>query len=417
MSNRFTSIIASCTGSFVEWYDYVLFIYLAPVINHVFFHTMDSYRGLLYVMLVFAASSLARPFGALLFGHLGDRHGRAKTLQLILLLMSCISLAMALIPSSQQIGHAAPITLLILRILQGLCVGGEFSGSIVYLGESTQDHQRGFITSMINTGSNLGIIVAISIVTIVSNNMPEPYFYDVGWRIAYILGAALGFVGLTVRFRLKESPVFEQMAKHISLEKFPIKAVFQQQLKPLIIISAQFILSAAGSYVLTMFLSTYLHYTLHMPLHRALLIQTIIVMITLFLIPLFGLVGDRVGRRSMLSSTCIAYVALSIPCFYLMVHTQHWAWILPLIVFYCVEQSTTPATVVENYPEQNRFTGISISYNLVMAIVGGFTPFLLTLILHKTHDNLIPAYYLMAFGLLVLINVIFGLRKYTSHPS
>ncbi len=412
MNRPLTSIIASCSGSFIEWYDFVLFIYLTPVMNHSFFYfESDPFKGLLYVLFIFAVGSLARPIGAIIFGHMGDRYGRAKTLQLIILLMSCISLLIAALPNYHKIGIYAPIILFILRIGQGLCVGGEFSGSIVYLGESSKAHQRGFFTSMINTGANFGAVISIVIVTILSHAMPYDAFIDIGWRIAYVIGALFGLLGLLTRFRLRESPLFKQLTHNVSLAKFPIKSVFAKQKKPFFIISVQLILSAVGSYTIAMYLSTYLHIFLHFRLKDALAIQTYIMLITLVLIPCFAYLSDKVGRRNLLATVCIGYIVLAYPCFYYLDQSKQWLWILPLVFFYCMEQGTTPATVVEHFPIENRYSGIALSYNLVMSIVGGFTPLVITWLLHRTLSNIVPAYYIMAFAAAVLLNVIFGLRK------
>lgn len=406
-----TSTIASITGSIIEWYDFVLFAYLTPVFSRVFFSGIPYKDGVFFSLLIFAAGNIMRPLGAAIFGHMGDRVGRAKTLQTVLLLMSFSNFIMASLPSSHHIGVSAVVLLVITRLFQGMCIGGEFSGSMVYLAEHCRPTRRAFITSMINTGSNVGIVLALILITSLNHAFSHEGFVMYGWRLCYVIGGCFGLFGLFRRLQMQDSELFTKAAKELSRDMLPIVAIFKLQAKPMLIIGIQLTLSAAGSYVLTMFFSTYMHVYLKLSYASSLNMQTVFVVISLALIPAFSWLSDHIGRRSVLSITAVGYLVLGIPCFYLFTATLNPWSILPLIILFCAEQGTTPATITENYPLHNRYTGVAVSYNLVMSLVGGCTPVINAWLIHITNDLLIPGYYLAAFGFIVLLNILFGIKR------
>jgi MHS family proline/betaine transporter-like MFS transporter len=216
-----------------------------------------------------------------------------------------------------------------------------------------------------------------------------------GWRVLFVSGGVLGILGLWLRRDLAESDTFLNLQKNISEQYFPLKYVFsRQRLRMLQVILLLFI-SACGSYTLMGFISTYLHQFLNVPLHQAYQMQTLFIIISLLMLPLFAYFSDRIGRRSILLFSTTGYLIFTIPTFLYLQSVQAWWVLIPLVIFYSAEQAVTPVIIVEMFPGKGRYTGISMAYNICMALVGGFSPFINTWIIHYFNNNLMVAYYIL----------------------
>lgn len=391
---RKTSIFAVITGNILEWYDFTLYIFLAPVIAQNFFPENNSFNAMLATFAVFALGFFVRPLGSMIFGHLGDKIGRAKTLKINILLLSLSTLCIALLPNYQQWGIYATLSLTVFRLLQGLCIGGEFAGSMIYLTETAMPNKRALTSCMANNGSNFGILCATVVIAILSHYMHEANFYLYGWRIAFILGGITGLIGLWLRQGIVETPVFEKLRSQQRIAKLPIMMVLREHKMAIGHIFLLLIMSASGSYILMNFMSNYLNQYLHYTVAESLKIQSLYNILTFGLVTLFGLISDQYGRRKLLILAALGYMIFSVPCFYFLGTTRVYLWLLPLVVFYCMEQATTPVTMVEMFPASLRYTGISFGYNLAMALVGGTAPLINTWLIIKFNNILFPAYYL-----------------------
>ena len=406
-----SSIFAAVTGNIIEWYDFSLYIFLAPVIAHHFFPEQDQLNAMLSTFLIFALGFFIRPLGSLLFGHLGDRLGRSHTLKISILLISVPTFLIGLLPTYQTWGLYAGLALAFLRIVQGISIGGEFAGSMIYLTEMAPDNKRAFISSMANNGSNFGILCATLVSALISSLMSEADFYQYGWRIPFLLGGTLGLIGLWFRRHIQETPVFETLSSQKKLSKVPLLYVLTHHKKDIIRIFLLLVMSAVGSYVLLEFMSTYLNQYFGFSLRKALQIQSIYNTLTFVLVVLSATYSDRFGRRPILMIAALGYIVLSVPCFYLLKITGLSICLLPLVIFYCMEQATTPVTMVELHSSTARYTGISMGYNLTMALVAGTAPMLNTWLIGTFHDPMIIAYYLVGAALISLSVILFGLPK------
>lgn len=409
------SIIAAVSGNIIEWYDFALYMFLAPVLAQNFFSEDNHLSAMLSTFLIYAIGFFIRPLGSIIFGHLGDRLGRTRTLKLSILLISLPTIAIGLLPNYSYWGVYAGLALAVLRLIQGICIGGEFAGSMIYLTEMAAGDRRAYLSSMANNGSNFGILCATLVAAFTSSAMPEADFYAYGWRIPFLIGGAFGLLGLWFRRDILETPIFESLSSEKKLHKFPILAVFRHHKKAMLNICLLLVMSSIGSYVLLEFMSTYLNQYFGYSLTSALQIQSIYNLMTFGLVVIAARYSDRHGRRPLLMLSALGYIILAIPCFYGLKVTGHALYLLPLVIFYCIEQATTPATIVELFPSASRYTGISISYNTTMAIVSGTAPLLNTWLVAKFNDPMVIAYYLMGGALISLPIIYFRLPKEYGH--
>ncbi|MCL9684766.1 MFS transporter [Legionella maioricensis] len=399
------NIVACIIGNILEWYEFSLFAYLSPIIAHLFFPSQNEVISLLSALLVFAAGFVIRPLGSIFLGHLGDRFGRAKTLKITIFLMSISSVLTGFLPTYQQIGIAAPILLMVCRLLQGFCIGGEFAGSMIYLSESAPGKHRALISSMANNGSNIGVLIAVVACTIMSGLLNNHDLSLFGWRILFISGGILGIIGLWLRRDLAESETFLQLQKNIKEAYFPLKYVFRHQRQRMVHVILLLFISACGSYTLMGYISTYLHEFLGLSLNQAYQMQTLFIILSLLFLPFFAYISDRIGRKPVLLFSTVGYLIFTLPVFWFLQSVQVWWVLLPLVIFYSAEQAVTPAVIVEMFPGKGRYTGISMGYNISMALVGGFSPAVNTYLIHYFNNNMMVAYYVFfcAFVSLVVI--------------
>ena len=405
------NIIACIIGNILEWYEFSLFAYLSPVIARLFFPDNNGVVSLLATLLVFAAGFVIRPLGSIGLGHLGDRFGRARTLKITILLMSLSSLATGCLPTYQQIGVAAPVLLIMCRLMQGFCIGGEFAGSMIYLSETAGSKNRALISSMTNNGSNIGVLIAVITCTMLSNLLSPQDLASYGWRILFICSGCIGMMGLWLRRDLAESETFLKLQERIKEPYSPFRHVLLHQRKAMLHVFLLLFISACGSYTLMGYLSTYLHEFLDLPMSKAYQIQTLFIVLSLFFLPVFAVVSDRFGRKSVLLFSTAGYLIFAMPCFLLLQSIQAWWVLLPLVIFYSAEQAVTPAVIVEMFPGKGRYTGISIAYNLCMALVGGFSPAINTYLIHYFDNNLMIAYYVLLSALVSFFIVLKKLPK------
>lgn len=407
---KYRSILACIIGNALEWYEFSLFAYLSPVIASLFFPNNNPATSLLATMLVFAAGFIVRPLGSIILGHLGDRYGRAKTLKFTILLMSIASILTGFLPTYKQAGLLAPLLLIICRLLQGFCIGGEFAGSMIYLSESAQDKHRALVSSMTNNGSNIGVLAAILACTTLSALIGNDALAIYGWRILFISGGVMGILGLWLRRDLSESETFLQLQQTIREKYLPIKYVFTKQYRSMFHIILLLFISACGSYTLMGYLSTYLHEFLQVSLNQAYQMQTLFIVLSLLFVPVFAHISDKVGRKNILVFSTLGYLICAIPSFWVLQTIPAWWVLLPLVIFYSAEQAVTPVVMAEMFSGKGRYTGISMAYNISMALVGGFSPAINTWLINRFNTMMI-AYYILFCALVSLFVILKYLPK------
>ena len=398
-------VIITSLGNTLEWFDFALFVFFAPIISQHFFPTHNHFTSILITLSVFAAGFICRPLGGILFGHAGDTHGRAKTLRISVLLITICTLLIGILPSYSSIGLFAPIAFTLIRLIQGLSIGGEYSGVMIYLAESAPSNQRGLITSFAAIGANFGFLLA----TIVLFALNYVFSHDMvtawAWRIPFIFIGVGGLILVYYRFQLAETPTFSYLQKTDHIEHHPFFTALRDAPKQLLIIFGLTGMGGTMYYVFFGFMPTYLATNLGYESTFTLVVESLSLAMMLFLVPIAGWCGDRVGRKRMLIMTAFLMICLALPCFLLLKPHGYSAIILAFTlatVLSSFEQGNSLAAVVENCPANVRYSGIAFSYNLGNALFGGTAPLMITLI--TQYGGLTTsAYYLMAMASITLI--------------
>ena len=394
------TVVAGAIGNLLEWYDFGLFGYFAPVIARQIMPPGDRLASLLETFGVFAAGFLMRPLGGVIFGYVGDRLGRKRALELSVLLMAVATTLIGLLPPHSSIGLTAPLLLTLMRLLQGLSVGGEYVGSMSFLSEHAAPARRAFIGSWSSFSVVLGSLLGSGTAALLTGLLSEAQLLSWGWRLPFLSGILIGVVGLWLRLGIQESPSFLRIQKTGNLAANPLAEAVRNDLGPIAITLGLAGLLAIGFYLPFVWLPTWLAQINRPPLDegRALTANTVALAALLVLTPLAALVSDRVGRRPMILGTALGYALLSYPLFLLMSGGTFAGALLAGLVFAACNSlfsGCMAATLVELFPTRTRYTGMAIAYNVGMALLGGTAPLAATGLIRLTGDVLAPAYYLI----------------------
>jgi len=401
-------IMAGFIGNVVEWYDFALYGYLAGVIAPVFFPADDPTAGLIATYGIFAAGFLMRPLGAAVFGWFGDLYGRARTMQISVVMMAMPTLLLGLLPSYAQVGVLAPALLVLVRLLQGLSVGGEFSSSVTYLVETAPEGKRGLTGSWANIGSMSGSLLGVGAAALVTNLFDPQTLADWAWRLPFFGGALLGTTAIWIRRNLHNSQRFQE--HHAGRdETSPLLEAFTTNRRETLLALA----FAAGYgtcyYIAFVYLPEWLAAQGLMARGTALAINTAMTLIVIPAMPLAAMVGDRwLARRT--------WIALAILVLALAAWPLH-RWMLAsggslasvvaahaiTFALLAVPLGSGPALFVEMFPARDRLSGYSVAFNVGVGIFGGLTPMIATSLIAATGVPTVPGLYLAAAGLAAVL--------------
>jgi MHS family proline/betaine transporter-like MFS transporter len=398
------TVTAGAIGNALEWYDFGLFGYFAPIISSQFFPSADPAVALLNTFGVFAAGFLMRPIGAIMFGHLGDRLGRKWALGLSVLLMAVPTALVGLLPTYLQIGLAAPLLLLLVRLLQGLSVGGEYVGSMSYLAESAQPGRRGFVSSWCNVSGGLGGLTGAGLATLITRVLTPDQVADWGWRLPFLLSIPAGMASWRLRQTIAESPCFTEVRREGQVARVPLRESLRGDRAAFLTIAGLSLLASIGWYLPWVWLVTWLDDINQPPLPQweALASGTLAGAILIVLTPLGGALSDRIGRKPVILAGSVGYLVLSYPMFLWMSQGTFTAALtgqLVSAVLSALYGGASLAAFVELFPTRTRYSGLALSYNTAVAICGGTTPLVATWLVNVTDSTLTPAFYLMAAAL------------------
>ncbi len=398
------TVMAGAIGNALEWYDFSLFGYFAPVISSQFFPSTDPRAALLNTFGVFAAGFLMRPIGAIMFGHLGDRMGRKWTLGLSVLLMAVPTALVGLLPTYHQVGLAAALLLLLVRLLQGLSVGGEYVGSMSYLAESAQPGRRGFDSSWCNVSGGVGGLVGAGLAAVLTRVLTPEQVTDWGWRLPFLLSIPGGAVSWWLRQAIAESPSFTEVRQAGQVAQVPLKESLRSDRAAFLTIGGLSLMASIGWYLPWVWLVTWLDdiNQPRMPQWEALTSSTLAGIVLVVLTPLGGALSDRLGRKPVILAGSVGYLVLSYPVFLWMSRGTFTAALggqLVSAVLTALYGGASLAAFVELFPTRTRYSGLALSYNLAVAICGGTTPLVATWLVNVTGSTMAPAFYLMAAAL------------------
>jgi len=395
-------ILAGMAGNVMEWYDFSVYGYFAATLGRRFFPSADPVASLLAAFGVFAAGFLMRPVGALLFGHIGDRFGRQKALTLSVLCMAVPTFLIGVLPDHQQVGVAASVLLVGLRLMQGLSVGGEFTTSVVFLVESAAPDRRGFIGSWSPFGATAGMLLGSAVGALTSAVFSAAAVEAWGWRVPFLLGLAVGLTGLYLRRQPLETPPPRGVEQPPAA---PVREAFRTQWQAMLRVAGLNVLFAVGFYMVAVYAVTYMQQIVHVRAAEALDLNTLSLGVLVLTQLAAGTLSDRVGRKPLLVGSALGTLALAWPLFWLMhqpVVSLMLMGQLGFAVLIGLFSGGLPAAMVEVLPARVRVSAVSIAYNLSLGVLGGTTPMAATYLLAWSHDALAPAYYLMAAAVVSL---------------
>lgn len=401
-------LIASLTGSSIEWFDYFLYgTAAALVFNKIFFPMVDPVIGLILSYLSFSLTFFIRPIGGVLFAHIGDRIGRKKTLVLTLSLMGGATVMIGLLPTYDMIGMWAPALLILMRIIQGMGIGGEWGGALLLAYEYAPEKRKGFFGSIPQAGVTIGMLMATFIVSLMTL-FSEEDFLSWGWRIPFLLSSVLVILGLWIRKDIDETPDFQKVKKSGQVAKAPLRDTIKHHWREVLIAAGLKVVETAPFYIFSSFVVSYATTTLTYQKSQALEAVTLGALVATIMIPLMGLLSDRVGRQRIYAVSVFVLGLFIVPWFMLLNTGTTWGIVLATVIAFGVLWA--PVTAVlgtlcsEIFSANVRYTGITLGYQLGAALAGGTAPLIATGLLAKYDGNWVPvAWYL---GVTVAISLI-----------
>lgn len=393
-------------GQFIEFYDFTLYGLSAVVLSQLFFPGATPLTGLLATFATFGVAFLVRPLGGLFFGALGDKIGRRKVLYVTLLSIGAATALIGLLPTYATVGALAPLLLVLCRMVQGFSAGGESVGAPAFVFEHAPISKRGFWLNITLAATALPSVVGGTLILILSQSMSSEAFMAWGWRVPFLLALPLAFFGLWIRSRTEESEAFKQvLAKETTKEYSPVKEAFRENKVRMLQVIFVMGLTAMGFYFLSGYFVSYVQTTGSLSRDQSLLANAAAMAFYALLLPLGGILGDKLGRKPMLIAGSLALAVLSIPCFMLVTSGSLPLAILGQLLFVvpmCIYGGGCYTFFVEIFTTRTRFTSAAVSYNVAYALFGGTAPFIGTALVAQSGIPAAPGYYMAAAAVIVL---------------
>jgi metabolite-proton symporter len=391
------AVVASTVGTTIEWYDFFLYgTAAALVFPRLFFPTFDPFAGQILSFSTFTVGFIARPLGGVLFGHLGDRVGRKSTLVATLLLMGLSTVLVGLMPTYDRIGATAPVLLAVLRFAQGLGVGGEWGGAVLLALEFGHGGRRGFLASWPQAGVPLGLLTSTGMVALFRRHLSEEDFLAWGWRVPFLLSGLLIVVGLVIRARLSETPLFARLMQSEQRATAPVSETLRRHWREVLLAAGSRLTENACFYLFSVWVIAYNRDVLHAPEQVFLLAINLAAAAEVIAIPVYGIISDRTSRKGTYVAGCLVLMALAWP-YYALLQTREPLWIVMATVtvmagghalLYSVQASLIP----ELFGTRLRYTGASLGYQLAAPVAGGLSPIIASSIAYAYPDQ----YWLLA---------------------
>jgi MHS family proline/betaine transporter-like MFS transporter len=405
-------ISSAIIGNVVEYYDFGIYAVFAETIAKLFFPNFDGYTQLMFSFAIFAIGFFMRPLGGVIFGHIGDKFGRKSALTISIIGMGLSTFLMGGLPSYAQIGIAAPILLTIIRMFQGMCIGGEGAGSAVFIIEHFEDKKIGLIGSIIMASNVAGTLLAI-LVGIAINHFIE--IDDFSWRYGFFFGGVMGLVGLFMRYKIKETPVFEEMKSKSTIVKFPIRTVLVEKWQSILIIASFAGVATASTYTIRGFFNVYFAEIIGLPKEMALYIVLSALVALVMALPVFGYVADKVGYKKYIYSIIFIFILCIFPIFNGIISgiDGDTRYIFYSVVCLGILVASIAAPyypfAVKFFNPELRYSGIALGWNLGNAFFGGTAPVISTFLVMQL-GYLASAYYLMFVACLFIVVSFFNRR-------
>lgn len=386
----------SSLGGVLEYYDFVIYLFLAPFIEKIFFAGSSSYVATVKTLAIFAAGYLVRPLGGVVFSHFGDKYGRKVVFLLTVVFMAVPSFAMGVLPSTEKIGVLAPTLLLVFRLMQGLALGGEIPASITFVSEHVPRERQGFALATLFFGINIGLLLGSLMTTLLTNYFSESTVLAYAWRIPFIIGGFFGLIAIYLRRYLNETAAFASLRQQdlVSVPVFYLLRFYWRQ------VLQGFFLVSLGAVTVFFYLywPQYLHQNMHFDLGTMMKVNTMGTLVLNIVIIIGGLLADKIGYRRVYMAGALSLLVVTYSLF-LLLTLQSVAWVvISYLLFSTIIgfiPSTYTALLSSLFPTQVRYSGVALSYNTAMAIFAGMGPVICTVVIHAFHSILAPAYYIM----------------------
>ncbi|PXY29934.1 MFS transporter [Prauserella sp. PE36] len=403
-------LISSLIGSTVEWYEFFIYGTAASLVfDEQFFPQFDPLVGTLLALSTFAIAFVARPLGGVVFGHFGDRIGRKAMLVLTLTLMGGATFVIGLLPTYAQIGVAAPILLVLVRLVQGFSLGGEYSGAVLMSVEHAAPARRGFFGAVVNTGAGWGLLLANLMFLLVSQ-LPDDDFAAYGWRIPFLCSAVLVALGLFIRLRLDESPDFKAVQRKGAVRKVPVVEVLRGHPLRVVLMCLAYLSAGVTFYVGTVFSLAY--GTEHVGASRDVLLGlvTMVNVLTIIAIPFFGWLSDRVGRKRVFLAGIVGMAVVPYAWFGLLGTADLPLMLLGFVLMflpYAANYGVMPTLFAHVFPVGVRYTGMSVGYTLGTVLGSGLAPIVATFLLDRTGGWTAIALYMTGTAVVSFVAALF----------
>lgn len=403
---RSRALLAGCVGLFVEWFDFGIFALSVPILAAHFFPSDNVVLSTLMTFATFGVAFLARPLGGAFFGALGDRRGRKVSLTVIVLLMGAATFGIGIMPSYASIGVAAPVLIVLCRLLQGFSAGGENAGAFSLLIESAPEGRKGLWGSMGVVFNIIPSVVAGAVVVLLQTSLGDDAYADWGWRIPFLIGGALGVIGLIIRRKLDETPEYTAAKETNRITAHPIRDAWRHHKSAMVIV---FFLSALNGllfYILGAFAPTALGTFAGFSHATAVTTNMIVMLAVAAIIPLAGAMSDRVGRVPLLIAGSAMAIVASVPALMLLLNGTLWGAVTgQLLLGVSIAMFSTGYGIiqVEMFPPEVRYTAISLSYNLSYVVFAGTVPFVSTFLVDATGTAMAPGVYLAVVAVIGLV--------------
>ena len=393
-------VAAAVIGNALEWYDFIIFGVLTVVISRLFFPAESQYVSLLLTTATFGVGFFMRPVGGILLGIYADQKGRKAALLLIIVLMTAAIAMIGFAPTYAAIGVAAPLIIVLARLLQGFATGGEFASATSFLIESAPAHRRGFYGSWQMVGQGLAVLVGALLGALLTRSLAAETLDSWGWRVPFLLGLVIGPVGLFIRRHLQETEAFVE-ARAAATVRQGFGTTLATHLREVLVCMGLTTSGTISFYVILLYMPTFARTQLHLPLDQAFIAQSIGLVCMIVLTPLSGALSDRIGRKPIIIAALSLYLALVYPLFNWVYDNPSFGSLMIVQIVLCCSLGVFLGPIstagAEQFAARSRSTGLGIAYNLAVMIFGGFAQFFVTWLIEATGSPIAPSFYVM-FG-------------------
>lgn len=408
--------LSSFIGTTVEWYDYFLYgTAAALVFPKVFFNELTPEMATLASMASFAVAFILRPLGGMVIGHFGDRMGRKQMLVFTLLVMGLCTAAIGFLPSYNSIGYWSPALLILLRVIQGFALGGEWGGAALMSVEHAPEGRRGLFGATMQMGVPAGLLVSTGAFALVSA-LPDEQFFAWGWRLPFIFSLALLFVGMYIRLQVSEPPNFEKVKAAGNVSRAPLLEVWQNEKKKTVIMIFFQSVANVGYFLITVYALTYITSTLHLPRSVASTGLLVAAAVDLVMQPVFGWLSDKVGRRVVYGFGALFFAVFAFPLFWMLDTGNPVLITLALSLGLGIGHASTGSLhgviYAEQYPTRYRFSGSSTAYQLSGIISSAPTPMVAAWLVARSGSSLSVSWYVVAAAIVSLVCVLLVKETY-----